>query len=67
MPEYQKRHISVSPDERRRLEEDKRRYGRDMALPTGAGFSQQQWGLGLLAWVSTHLPRSYSVRPGLQK
>jgi DNA-directed RNA polymerase subunit RPC12/RpoP len=56
MTEYQKRHIAVSPQERRQLEEGKRRYegraghtdwGRFLAVATGVGLAA----LGIYALV----------------
>ncbi len=68
MPEYQKRHISVSPDERRRLEEDKKRYEDKHGSTDWGGFLTAAVGLGLaglgvysLAKTLQRSPRSAKV------
>jgi len=47
MPEYQKRIISVSPDERRELEEAKKRYDERHGHTDWGGFLAAMVGLGL--------------------
>jgi len=68
MPEYQKRQISVSPVERRRLEEDKKRYEDKHGSTDWGGFLTAVVGLGLaglgvysLAKIQQRSPRSAKV------
>jgi DNA-directed RNA polymerase subunit M/transcription elongation factor TFIIS len=49
MPDYQKRIISVSPNERRELEEAKRRYEERHGSTDWGGFLSAMVGLGLAA------------------
>jgi len=49
MPEYQKRMISVSPDERRELEEAKKSYEERHGSTDWGGFLAAMVGLGLAA------------------
>lgn len=68
MAEYRKRHISVSPDERRRLEDDKKRYEKRHGTTDWGGFLTVAVGLGLaglgiysLAKILQRSPRSVKV------
>ena len=47
MPEYQKRHIAVSPEERRWFEEAKKRYEEQYGSTDWGGFLATAVGLGL--------------------